>query len=293
MLNASLSEKIVAEIDETEIHNWQLKVEEVFAARSNLGKAELEEYKSAIFCGLKALDCGEIRGAECVDGKWKVNELVNKVILLSFMYLNNEVSQANYFQAKSFDKLPLKFENWNDEGFRKSAFRVVPGAVVRYGAYIGKSAVLMPCFINIGAYVGEGTMIDTWATVGSCAQVGARCHISGGVGLGGVLEPLGERPVIIEDDVFIGARSEIAEGVKIGAGAVLGMGVFISQSTPIIDRATGEVFYGEVPPNAVVIPGTRQDATLPNITTSAAIIVKYADEKTRGKTALNLAVREL
>jgi 2,3,4,5-tetrahydropyridine-2-carboxylate N-succinyltransferase/putative acetyltransferase len=188
--------------------------------------------------------------------------------------------------------VPLKFEAWGEESFSEARIRVVPGAVVRHGSYVAPGVVLMPCFVNVGAYIGSGTMIDTWATVGSCAQVGERCHISGGAGLGGVLEPIGDEPVVIEDDVFIGARSEIAEGVRVRAGAVIGMGVYLGRSTPIVDRASGDVRYGEVPENAVVVPGSRADQRHPGLSIYSAVIVKYADERTRGKTALNDLVRD-
>jgi 2,3,4,5-tetrahydropyridine-2,6-dicarboxylate N-succinyltransferase len=192
---------------------------------------------------------------------------------------------------KSFDKFDLKFEAWTAADFERAQIRVVPGAIVRRGAFLGPSTVLMPCFVNIGAYVGAGTMIDTWATVGSCAQIGSGCHISGGAGIGGVLEPLTDSPVVVEDGVFVGARSEIAEGVRVRRGAVISMGVFLGRSTPIVDRATGEISYGEVPEGAVVVPGSVTKPSSPGIATYAAVIVKYADDRTRKQVALNELVR--
>ncbi len=271
---------------------WAHHIQDAFIRRQSLSNDEIKALRPHIDAGMAALDSGILRSARCIDGEWQVDDLANKVILLAFMSKENLVLKVGDDFPTYYDKFPLKFAHWTDLDFKNAAIRIVPGAIVRYGAYIGRSTVAMPCFINVGAYVGEGSMVDTWATIGSCAQVGARCHISGGVGLGGVLEPLGSQPVIIEDDVFIGARSEIAEGVRVCAGAVLAMGVFISKSTPIIDRNSGEVFYGEVPENAVVVSGSREDNRYHGISTAAAIIVKYADESTRGKTALNNLVRE-
>ncbi|SDW81459.1 2,3,4,5-tetrahydropyridine-2,6-dicarboxylate N-succinyltransferase [Pseudomonas syringae] len=268
-------------------------IEEAFERRTQLTMEELSILVPSIEAGLAALERGELRAACAQDGQWVCDTFVKKLILLSFLTRENTVGETNPGRPKSYDKLPLKFEQWDDAAFRDARIRVVPGAVVRAGAYIAPGAVLMPCFINIGAYVGEGTMIDTWSTVGSCAQVGARCHISGGVGLGGVLEPIGDNPVVIEDNVFIGARSEVAEGVIVRSGAVIGMGVYLGASTPIIDRATGEVRFGEVPANAVVIAGNRADPKLPGVSLACAVIVKYVDERTRSKTALNDLVRAL
>ncbi|WP_447894999.1 2,3,4,5-tetrahydropyridine-2,6-dicarboxylate N-succinyltransferase [Vreelandella sp. GE22] len=268
-------------------------IEEAFERRTQLTTVELSTLVPSIETGLTALERGELRAACAQDGLWICDTFVKKLILLHFLTRENAVGETNPRRPKSYDKLQLKFEQWEDSAFRNARIRVVPGAVVRAGAYIGPGAVLMPCFINIGAYVGEGTMIDTWSTVGSCAQVGAHCHISGGVGLGGVLEPLGDNPVVIEDNVFIGARSEVAEGVIVRSGAVIGMGVYLSASTPIIDRASGEVRYGEVPTNAVVIAGSRADPKLPGVSLSCAVIVKYVDERTRSKTTLNDLVRAL
>ncbi|GAA4215983.1 2,3,4,5-tetrahydropyridine-2,6-dicarboxylate N-succinyltransferase [Microbispora amethystogenes] len=268
-------------------------VEAAWERRAELTEAELAALAPEIEAGLGALDRGELRAARPLGEEWVVDTFVKKLILLSFLTGRSEMAEAGSGRPRTFDKVPLKFETWKESDFEEARIRVVPGAVVRFGAYVAPGAVLMPCFVNVGAYVGAGTMIDTWATVGSCAQVGARCHISGGAGLGGVLEPIGDDPVVVEDDVFVGARSEIAEGVRVRRGAVVGMGVYLGRSTPIVDRATGEVSYGEVPENAVVIPGARTDPRRPGLSTYAAVIVKYADERTRGKTALNDLVRDL
>jgi 2,3,4,5-tetrahydropyridine-2,6-dicarboxylate N-succinyltransferase len=267
-------------------------IEAAFDRRGDLTRADLAGLAPDIEAGLAALDRGELRAAYPEAKDWVVDTFVKKLILLSFLTGRSTLAGAGPGQPRTFDKLPLKFEAWEDADFQAARLRVVPGAVARYGAYIAPGAVLMPCFVNVGAYIGAGTMIDTWATVGSCAQIGARCHISGGAGIGGVLEPIGEQPVVIEDDVFIGARSEIAEGVRVRSGAVIGMGVFLGRSTPIIDRASGEVSYGEVAENAVVVAGTRADARQPGISLYVAVIVKYADAGTRGRTALNDLVRD-
>ncbi len=267
-------------------------VEAAFARRSTLTAPELAALAPHLEAGLAAIGRGELRAAHPVGGDWVVDTFVKKLILLSFLARPNLIGDSGPGRPKSFDKLPLKFEGWQDSTFRESGIRVVPGAVVRHGAYVAPGVVLMPCFVNVGAYVGAGTMIDTWATVGSCAQIGKRCHISGGAGIGGVLEPLGDDPVVIEDEVFVGARSEVAEGVRVRRGAVLGMGVYLGRSTPIVDRASGEVHHGEVPENAVVVPGARVDPRRPTISVYSAVIVKYADERTRGRTALNDLVRD-
>ncbi|MCD0453408.1 2,3,4,5-tetrahydropyridine-2,6-dicarboxylate N-succinyltransferase [Actinocorallia sp. API 0066] len=267
-------------------------IDDAFARRDRLTGADLEEIAPVVAAGLAALDRGETRAARPVGDAWVPDTHVKKLILLSFLTSANTMADGGPGRPRTFDKVPLKFEDWAPDDFVKARLRVVPGAVVRYGAHIAPGAVLMPSFVNVGAWVGPGTMVDTWATVGSCAQIGARCHISGGAGIGGVLEPLGDSPVVIEDDVFIGARSEVAEGVRVRRGAVLGMGVFLGKSTPIVDRATGAVTYGEVPEDAVVVPGTRADPKQPGLALAAAVIVKYADARTRGKTALNDLVRE-
>jgi 2,3,4,5-tetrahydropyridine-2-carboxylate N-succinyltransferase/putative acetyltransferase len=264
---------------------------DLFARRSVLSDADLSSLRPYVETGLRALDRGELRAARPVDGGWVVDTYAKKLILLSFPMTRSAVASSAPGRPRTFDKLALKFEDWDAAAFEESRLRVVPGAVVRYGAYLGPGVVLMPSFVNVGAYVGAGTMIDTWATVGSCAQIGERCHISGGAGIGGVLEPIGDEPVVIEDDVFVGARSEIAEGVRVRRGAVIGMGVYLGRSTPVVDRTTGEVSFGEVPEHAVVVPGSRADPRRPEISTYAAVIVKYADDRTRSRTALNDLVR--
>lgn len=249
------------------------------------------EMRRQIYLGMSALGTGDLRAAEPHGDDWVVNEWVKKLILLYFLSRQNGHSRGAIPGMDSYDKIPLKFDGWSERDFAEAALRVVPGAVVRFGAHVSPRAVLMPSFVNVGAYVGPGTMVDTWATIGSCAQIGASCHISGGVGVGGVLEPIGDSPVIIEDGVFVGARSEIAEGVRIRRHAVISMGVFLGKSTPIVNRMSGEVTFGEVPENAVVIPGGRSDSQQANLSTYAAVIVKFADERTRGKVALNDLVR--
>jgi 2,3,4,5-tetrahydropyridine-2,6-dicarboxylate N-succinyltransferase len=221
-------------------------------------------------------------------GKWQVNGWAKKAVLLSFRLNENTV----IYPQNHFDKVHLKCANWTEQDFVNAGFRAVPGSIVREGSYVGKNVVLMPSFVNIGAYVDDGTMIDGWATVGSCAQIGKNCHISGGAGIGGVLEPLQANPVIIEDNCFIGARSEIAEGVIVEEGAVISMGVYIGASTKIIDRATGEIFYGRVPAYSVVVPGNVADKNNPNLSLYAAVIVKKVDEKTRSKTSINELLRD-
>jgi 2,3,4,5-tetrahydropyridine-2,6-dicarboxylate N-succinyltransferase len=238
---------------------------------------------------LDALEQGAVRVAEPDgSGGWRVNQWLKKAVLLSFRLRGNDVMPAE--PAPYFDKVPLRFEGFDDAAFREVGARVVPGAIVRRGAHIGRDVVLMPSFVNIGAHVGAGTMVDTWATVGSCAQIGAGVHLSGGAGIGGVLEPLQANPTIIEDGCFIGARSEVVEGVIVGRGAVIGMGVFLGQSTRIYDRATGEVTYGRVPPGAVVVSGSLPSPD-GRYSLYAAIIVKTVDEKTRAKTSINELLR--
>ncbi len=246
---------------------------------------------------LALLDSGEARVAEPDgNGGWRVNQWLKKAVLLSFRLNDNRVMDGGAAGAPAYDKVPLKFAGWGENRFKDAGFRVVPGAVVRRGAHISKGAVLMPSFVNIGAYVGENTMIDTWATVGSCAQIGANVHISGGAGIGGVLEPLQAEPVIIGDNAFIGARAEVAEGVRVGEGAVLSMGVYLGASTRIVDRATGKVYMGEVPPYAVVVPGSMPGKPLPDGTMGpslyCAVIVKTVDAQTRSKTGINELLRD-
>ncbi len=246
---------------------------------------------------LDLLDSGRARVAE-PDGQggWKVNQWLKKAVLLSFRLNDNAPLAYGAGGAPAFDKVQLKFDGWGENRFREGGFRVVPGAVVRRGAHISKGVVLMPSFVNIGAWVGEGTMIDTWATVGSCAQIGGGVHISGGAGIGGVLEPLQANPVVIEDNCFIGARSEVAEGVIVGQGAVLSMGVYLGASTKIVDRATGEIHVGKVPPYAVVVPGALPGKPLPDGTPGpslyCAVIVKTVDAQTRAKTGINELLRD-
>jgi len=247
-----------------------------------------DELKAAVEQTLQQLDSGKIRVAEKTANGWQVNTWIKKAVLLSFRMNANQLQQG--YPASFFDKISLKSEGWDQDNFLSAGFRSVPGSVVRRGAYIAKNVVLMPSFVNIGAYVDEGTMVDTWATIGSCAQIGKNCHISGGTGIGGVLEPVQASPVIIEDNCFIGARSEVAEGVIIEEGAVLSMGVFIGASTKIINRQTGEVHYGRVPAYSVVVPGSLPSSGGVNL--SCAVIVKTVDEKTRSKTGINELLRD-
>ncbi|MET0307590.1 MAG: 2,3,4,5-tetrahydropyridine-2,6-dicarboxylate N-succinyltransferase [Sphingomonas sp.] len=259
--------------------------------RANLGFSTEGAVREAVAEALNLLDRGEARVAEPVEGGgWQVNQWLKKAVLLSFR-LNDNVVVQGPGGANWFDKVPSKFANWGEDAFRSAGFRAVPGSVVRHGAHVAKGAVLMPSFVNIGAHVGEGTMVDTWATVGSCAQIGRNVHLSGGVGIGGVLEPLQADPVIIGDGAFIGARAEVAEGVRVGEGAVLSMGVYLGASTKIVDRATGQVYRGEVPPYAVVVPGTLPgEAGKPNL--YCAVIVKTVDAQTRSKTGINELLRD-
>ena len=246
---------------------------------------------------LSMLDDGSARVAEPDGhGGWRVNEWLKKAVLLSFRLNDNIVMDGGSAGAPAYDKVPSKFAGWGENRFRDAGFRVVPGAIVRRGSHIGRSVVLMPSFVNIGARVGEGTMVDTWATVGSCAQIGDHVHLSGGVGLGGVLEPLQAGPVVIEDGCFIGARSEVVEGVRVCEGAVLSMGVYLGASTKIVDRATGEVHIGRVPPYSVVVPGSMPGRPLPDGSPGpslyCAVIVKTVDAQTRAKTGINELLRE-
>ncbi|MEJ2458005.1 MAG: 2,3,4,5-tetrahydropyridine-2,6-dicarboxylate N-succinyltransferase [Novosphingobium sp.] len=270
-------------------------IEAAFDARDTVTPAS-EDVRKIVNEALELLDSGKARVAEKVDGEWVVNQWLKKAVLLSFRLNDNVVMEYGSAGAPAFDKVPLKFEGWDNAMFREAGIRVVPGAVVRRSAHVAKGAVLMPSFVNLGAYVGEGTMVDTWTTVGSCAQIGRNVHLSGGVGIGGVLEPLQAGPVIIEDNCFIGARSEVAEGAVIGEGAVLSMGVFIGASTKIVDRATGDVHIGRVPPYAVVVPGSLPGKPLPDGTPGpslyCAVIVKTVDAQTRAKTGINDLLRD-
>ena len=276
-------------------------IDEAWEGRDGLGPESTGSAKDAVEEALARLDSGTLRVAEKQDGHWRVNEWLKKAVLLSFRLNGAELVEggpggSSWPGAASwYDKVPLKFAGWGADDFAAAGFRVVPGAIVRHSAYIAPGAVLMPCFINVGAHIGEGTMVDTWSTVASCAQIGRNVHISGGVGIGGVLEPLQATPVIIEDGCFIGARSEVAEGVIVEEGAVISMGVFISASTPIIDRATGEITRGRVPAYAVVVPGTLPGKPLadgsPGPGLAAAVIVKRVDAGTRAKTSINEILR--
>ena len=264
-------------------------IEAAFERRATITPANAEpQLKEAVYAALDLLDNGSVRVAEKQNGEWIVNQWLKKAVLLSFRIEDNRVMSGGY--TNFFDKVEPKFNNWNDEDFRQSGFRVVPPAAVRRGCYIAKDVVVMPSFVNIGAFVDSGTMIDTWATVGSCAQIGKNVHLSGGVGIGGVLEPLQGSPTIIEDNCFIGARSEVVEGVIVEEGSVLSMGVFLGQSTPIYNRETGEITYGRVPAGSVVVAGTLPSAC-GKYSLYCAIIVKRVDEKTRGKVSLNELLR--
>ncbi|MBW0144088.1 2,3,4,5-tetrahydropyridine-2,6-dicarboxylate N-succinyltransferase [Sphingomicrobium clamense] len=266
-------------------------IENAWEARDGLDADTQGEIREAVEAAILRLDSGEARIAEKIDGEWQVNQWLKKAVLLSFRLNPMTAISGGPGGAPWWDKVDSKFHGWGEDQFKAAAFRAVPGAIVRKGAYIAPGAVLMPSFVNLGAYVGEGTMVDTWATVGSCAQIGKNVHISGGTGIGGVLEPLQAGPVIIEDNAFIGARSEIAEGVTVGEGAVISMGVFIGASTKIVDRATGEISYGRVPSYAVVVPGTLpSDKGGPSL--ACAVIVKRVDERTRSKTGINELLRD-
>ncbi len=265
--------------------------ENAWERRAELTSADIMDLQEVIQTVFDDLDTGRRRIAEKIDGQWIVHPWLKKAVLLSFRLWDNQMGDHSY------DKLPLKFTRWTEEQFKVSGIRAVPGNVVRYGAHIAPRVILMPSFVNVGAYVDEGTLVDTWATVGSCAQVGKNCHISGGAGIGGVLEPLQANPVIIEDNCFIGARSEVVEGMIVEEGAVIGMGVFLGASTPIINRESGEIIYGRVPSYSVVISGTLPGKPLkngqPGPNLPCAVIVKQVDERTRSKTSINELLRPL
>ena len=269
----------------------QQVIESAWDEREAIGPSTKGAVRQAVDAAIAALDSGEARIAEKQAGKWGVHQWLKKAVLLSFRLNPMEAIGGGPGAAHWWDKVPSKFAGWGEKEFETAGFRAVPGAIVRRGAYIAPGAVLMPSFVNIGARVGESTMVDTWATVGSCAQIGRNVHISGGAGIGGVLEPLQAGPVIIEDDCFIGARSEVAEGVVVERGSVLSMGVFLGASTKIVDRASGEVHYGRVPPYSVVVPGTLpgRDGG-PSL--ACAVIVKQVDERTRSKTSINELLRD-
>ncbi len=264
--------------------------------RAGVNAATTGAVREAVDEALSLLDSGKARVAEKADGEWCVNQWLKKAVLLSFRLNDMEVIKGGPGEATWWDKVPSKFSGWGENRFKAAGFRAVPNCVVRRGAYIAPGVVLMPSFINLGAYVDENTMVDTWATVGSCAQIGRNCHISGGAGIGGVLEPLQANPVIIEDNCFVGARAEVAEGVIVGEGSVLSMGVYLGASTKIVDRATGEIFQGRVPPYSVVVSGALPGKNLPDGSPGpslyCAVIVKRVDAQTRSKTSINELLRD-
>jgi len=267
----------------------QSLIDSAFERRAELSPAAApSDVKDAVAQTLAALDAGRIRVAEKRDGKWITHQWIKKAVLLSFRLRDNEILQGGY--THYFDKVDSKFARYTQADFQAGGYRVVPPAAARYGCYIAKNAVLMPSYVNIGAYVDEGAMVDTWATVGSCAQIGKNVHLSGGVGIGGVLEPVQANPTIIEDNCFIGARSEIVEGVVVGEGSVISMGVYIGQSTKIYNRATGEVTYGSVPPGSVVVSGNLPGGD-GRYSLYCAVIIKQVDAKTRAKTGINELLR--
>jgi 2,3,4,5-tetrahydropyridine-2-carboxylate N-succinyltransferase len=272
------------------------RIEALWERREALSARSGDDARASVESALDLLDRGEVRVAEPrPGGGWVVNEWLKKAVLLSFR-LTDSAPMPGPGGAPVYDKVPMKFDGWGANRFAEAGFRAVPGAIVRRSAYVAPGVVLMPCFVNVGAHVGAGTMIDTWATVGSCAQVGRNCHISGGVGLGGVLEPLQANPVIVEDDCFIGARSEVVEGVIVERGSVLSMGVFLSATTRIVDRTSGEVMFGRVPAYSVVVPGSLPGRPLadgnPGPSLACAVIVKRVDERTRAKTSINELLRD-
>jgi len=280
----------------TDTANLIATIDAAWEDRAAVSTTAKGEVRLAVDRALALLDSGAVRVAEPEGDGWRVNQWAKKAVLLSFRLNDNALVTGGPGGAHWWDKVPSKFTTWSEAEFRAAGFRAVPGSIVRAGSYIARNVVLMPSFVNIGAFVDEGTMVDTWATVGSCAQIGKNVHLSGGVGIGGVLEPLQADPVIIEDDCFIGARSEVVEGARIGRGAVLSMGVFITKTTKIVDRNTGEVFIGEVPPYSVVVPGSLPGKPLPDGTPgpnlACAVIVKRVDAQTRSKTAINDLLRD-
>ena len=276
------------------LKNLENEIEKIWTYKDKISSNTKGSDRDVIEKCLSILDNGKARVSEKIDENWIVNEWLKKAVLLSFKLWPMDIIEGGPGNSNWWDKVPSKFSKWTSKDFENSNFRTVPGSIVRYSAYISPDAVLMPSFINLGARVGSGTMIDTWATVGSCAQVGNNCHISGGVGLGGVLEPLQATPVIIEDNCFIGARSEIAEGVIVEEGAVISMGVYIGASTKIIDRETGKVYFGKVPQYSVVVPGSikTDKNNTKDLSLYCAVIVKKVDEKTRSKTSINDLLRD-
>ncbi len=271
-------------------------VDAAFENRDQISFATTGEVRDAVESALQLLDKGQARVAEKNGDDWTVNQWLKKAVLLSFRLNDMQTIAGGPGKAQWWDKVASKFDGWGENEFREAGFRAVPSCVVRHSAFIAPNVILMPSFVNLGAYVDEGTMIDTWATVGSCAQIGKNVHLSGGAGIGGVLEPLQAGPVIIEDNAFVGARSEVAEGVIVGEGAVLSMGVFIGASTRIVNRETGEIHMGKVPPYAVVVPGSMPGKALPDGSPGpslyCAVIVKTVDERTRSKTSINDLLRE-
>ena len=281
----------------TDFSALEKTIEAAFDNRDAVNLETKGEIRDAVDYALELLDSGRARVASRgADGVWTVHQWLKKAVLLSFRLNDMAVVEGGPGGSTWWDKVPSKFEGWGDNQVRAAGFRAVPNAVVRRSAYVAKNVVLMPSFVNLGAHVDEGTMVDTWATVGSCAQIGKNVHLSGGVGIGGVLEPMQAGPTIIEDNCFIGARSEVVEGCIIREGSVLGMGVFIGKSTKIVDRATGEIMYGEVPPYSVVVAGTLPGKPFPNGEPGpglyCAVIVKRVDEKTRSKTGINELLRD-
>jgi 2,3,4,5-tetrahydropyridine-2-carboxylate N-succinyltransferase len=279
----------------------QALIERAFEDRAAINASTHGDVRDGVARALERLDSGQARVAEKIEGaegpgSWKVNQWLKKAVLLSFRLNDNALIEGGPGGAAWWDKVPSKFAGWGENRFRQAGFRAVPGAVVRHSAFIARDAVLMPSFVNLGAYVGAKTMVDTWVTVGSCAQIGANVHLSGGVGIGGVLEPLQANPTIIEDDCFIGARSEVVEGVIVGKGSVVSMGVFISASTKVIDRATGKVHVGYVPPYSVVVSGSLPGKAFPDGSPGpslyCAVIVKTVDAQTRSKTGINDLLRD-
>ena len=267
------------------------QIENGFARREELGDARNEKpLRAAVRDAIALMDRGEARVAEKVNGAWQVNQWLKKAVLLSFRLADNELIESGY--SNFYDKVPLKYRNFSQADFEKSGVRVVPDAIVRHGAFVAQDVVLMPSYINVGAFIDSGTMVDTWATVGSCAQIGKNVHLSGGVGIGGVLEPLQADPTIIEDDCFIGARSEVVEGVIVERGSVISMGVFLGQSTRIYDRTSGEISYGRVPAGSVVVAGSLP-ADDGSYSLYCAVIVKQVDERTRARTGLNDLLRDI
>lgn len=272
----------------TDFASLQSEIEQAFDARASLNAADLAALKPGINAVIQALERGQLRVAEPSDAGWVTHQWIKKAVLLSFRTEQNSVMPSS--PAPYYDKVPLRYEGYGQDQFAAEGVRVVPGAVVRRGAHVARDVVLMPSFVNIGAHVGQGTMVDTWATVGSCAQIGAHVHLSGGVGIGGVLEPVQANPTIIEDGCFIGARSEVVEGFIVERGSVIGMGVFLGQSTRVFDRETGEIHYGRVPAYSVVVPGSLPSAD-GKYSLACAVIVKKVDEKTRSKVGINELLR--